>query len=201
MSLVRTRILLWAAVLIALAGLAYLVTRPDPLLDNSKSTQLPLTSIGGPFTLVGADGRPFSSTSLNGRPFVIFFGFTHCPDICPTTLARLAKLRRVLGKGDDAFRILFVTVDPERDGPTEVGTYAKAFDAPVIGLTGTPAQIDQVKRQYAVFSAKVPQSGGGYSVDHTASVFLMDRAGKFVATLTPEENETVALEKIKRIVG
>jgi protein SCO1/2 len=200
MSVVRIRMLLWVAVLIALGGLAFLLTRPEQGPVNSATTELPLSSIGGPFTLVGADGRPFSSATLGGTPFVIFFGFTHCPDVCPTTLARLARLRASLGRGDDAFRIVFVTVDPERDGPAEVGAYGKAFGTPIIGLTGTPAQIEQVKKQYAVFSAKAPGTGGDYAVDHTASVFVMDRAGKFVSTIAPEEADPVALEKIKRVV-
>lgn len=198
MTLARVRLVLWMLVGFAALGVAWLALRPEPA---SRTVEMPLTSIGGPFTLVGADGRPFSSARLAGKPYAIFFGFTHCPDVCPTALARLARLRRQLGQGDDAFQIVFVSVDPERDGPAEVGAYAKLFDTPVIGLTGTAAQIEQVKKQFAVFSAKAPQPGGDYSVDHTAAVFLMDRGGKFVATLTPEENDAVALAKIKRIVG
>ena len=129
-------------------------------------------AIGGPFTLVDSEGLPFSSVKLAGKPFAIFFGFTHCPDVCPTTLARLARLRRQLGRGEDSFAIVFVTVDPERDGPKEVGRYTALFDTPVIGLTGSPAQIDQVKKQFGVFSAKVEQPGADYSVDHTAATFL-----------------------------
>ena len=195
----KLRIVLWGLVLVAAVALAFLLTRPEPKLPAPKTTELPLSSIGGPFTLVGTDGQPFASTKLAGKPFAIFFGFTHCPDVCPTTLARLTKLRRQLGKGDDAFAIVFVSVDPERDGPAEVGAYAGLFDTPVMGLTGTPAQIEQVKKQYAVFSAKAPQPGGDYSVDHTASVFVMDRAGKFVATIAPEESDAVALAKLKRV--
>jgi len=195
----KLRFVLWGFVAIAAAALAFLLTRPAPELPAPSATELPLASIGGPFTLDGADGQPFSSASLAGKPFAIFFGFTHCPDVCPTTLARLTKLRRLLGQGDEAFRIVFVSVDPERDGPAEVGAYAKLFATPVIGLTGTPAQIEQVKKQYAVFSAKAPGAGSDYSVDHTASVFLMDRAGKFVATLAPEESDAVALAKLKRV--
>jgi len=193
------RIVLWACVLVAAAALAFLLTRPEPRLPPPTTTELPLSSIGGPFTLVGADGQPFASTKLAGKPFAIFFGFTHCPDVCPTTLARLARLRRQLGKSDDAFAIVFVSVDPERDGPAEVGAYAGLFDTPVIGLTGTPAQIARVKKQYAVFSAKAPQPGGDYSVDHTASVFVMDRDGKFVATIAPEESDAAALAKLRRV--
>ena len=126
-------------------------------------------TIGGPFTLTASTGKPFSSAELNGKPAAIFFGFTHCPDVCPTTLARLTKLRRELGKGDDALSIVFISVDPERDTPAEVDSYMKLYDTPVIGLTGTPAQIEQVKKQFGIYSRKVDQPGGGYSVDHTAT--------------------------------
>ncbi len=197
----KLRIALWGLVLVAAAALVFLLTRPESPLPAPSISELPLSSIGGPFTLVGGDGRPFASTKLAGKPFAIFFGFTHCPDVCPTTLARLTKLRRQLGSGDSAFNIVFVTVDPERDGAAEVGAYAGLFDTPVIGLTGSPAQIEQVKKQYAVFSAKAPQPVNDYSVDHTASVFVMDRAGKFVATIAPDENDTVALAKLKRVTG
>ena len=156
--------------------------------------------MGGPFTLTGSDGKPFSSSSLAGKPYVIFFGFTHCPDVCPTTLARMVKLRKQLQAGDRPFEILFVSVDPERDGPVEVGKYAELFDSPITGLTGSPAQIDQVKKQFGIFSQKVPGQDGNYSVDHTATVLLFDRQGKFVATIAPEEGDGPALEKLKRIV-
>ena len=201
MSIVRLRMLLWGAVLVALAGLAFLLTRPQRAPVNSSTTELPLSSIGGPFTLVGADGKPFASSQLEGKPFAVFFGFTHCPDVCPTTLARLAKLRRALGRGDEAFNIVFVTVDPERDGPAEVGAYAGLFGTPVIGLTGSREQIDRVKQQYAVAAMKAPLPGGDYGVDHTASIFLMNRNGQFVATIAPEESDAVALAKLKRIAA
>jgi len=193
--LARVRLILWLLVGIALVGMVWLATRPPPVAPTQSSSETPLASIGGPFTLTGSDGKPFASARL-GKPFAIFFGFTHCPDVCPTTLARLTRLRRLLGK--DSFAIVFVSVDPERDGPVEVGAYTKLFDSPVIGLTGTPAQIEQVKRQFAVYSAKAPMPGGGYTVDHTATVFLMDRGGQFVATLAPEEADPVALDKLKR---
>ena len=195
----KLRLILWGLVIAAAAAFAFLLTRTGPELPAPSATKLPLSSIGGPFTLVGANGRPFASSRLAGKPFAIFFGFTHCPDVCPTTLARLTKLRRTLGQGDDAFAIVFVSVDPERDGPDEVGAYMKLFGTPVIGLTGSAAQVERVKKTYAVFSAKAPGVGSDYGVDHTASVFLMDRAGKFVATLAPEESDAVALAKLKRI--
>jgi protein SCO1/2 len=197
MTISRLRSILWLLVgIAAVAGFLVALQRPSP-----SGGEAALATIGGPFTLTGANGQPFSSAGLNGKPAAIFFGFTNCPDVCPTTLARLVKLRRQLAKGDDAVSIVFITVDPERDGPAEVGSYAKLYGAPVIGLTGSPADIDRVKKQFGAFSQKVAQPGGGYSVDHTASVFLMDRNGKFVATLSPEEGDPVALAKFQRLVA
>jgi protein SCO1/2 len=158
-------------------------------------------AIGGPFTLTDSNGKPFSSAKLVGKPYAIFFGFTRCPDVCPTTLARLARLRRQLGHGDDSFAIVFVTVDPERDGPQEVGRYTALFDTPVIGLTGSATQIEQVKKQFGVFSQKVEQPGSEYSVDHTAATFLFGPDGKFVATIAPDEGDAAALAKLKRITS
>lgn len=198
MTLSRLRLVLWVVVGLVALGMVVLIWRQSGP-DRNAST--PLGTIGGPFTLTGTDGKPFASSKLNGKPAAIFFGFTHCPDVCPTTLARLARLRRELGQGDDALSIVFVSVDPERDTPAEVGNYMSLYDTPVIGLTGTPAQIEQVKKQFGVYSRKVEQPGGSYSVDHTASVILLDRNGQFVATLSPEEGDQVALQKLKRITA
>ena len=196
----KVRILIWILVALAIAGFAYIVLRPQ-VRASATPAMVTSSSFGGPFTLVGSNGQPFASSSLAGKPYAIFFGFTHCPDICPTTLARLVKLRKELGRGDEAFNILFVTVDPERDGPAQVATYGDAFGGPVIALTGSPAQLDKVKKQYGIFSQKAPDESGGYSVDHTASVLLFDRNGDFVATLSPEEQDRPALDKLERIAA
>ena len=195
----RVRIILWALVAVALAAFAFLSFQPART-PAPQSQPMVMSSIGGPFTLVGSDGKAFSSAKLAGKPYAIFFGFTHCPDVCPMTLARMAKLRQELG-GNKAFEIIFVTVDPERDGPSEVGKYAELFDTPVIGLTGSPAQIEQVKKQFGIFSKKVPDGSGDYSVDHTSTVLLFDRKGGFVATIAPEEQDSAALAKLKRITA
>lgn len=191
------RYILWGLVLLALAALAVAMLVPTRQRPPRGET-ITMAAFGGPFTLTGADGQPFSSARLAGKPYAIFFGFTHCPDVCPTTLARLVRLRRQV-EGERPFEILFVTVDPERDGPAEVGRYARLFDSPVIGLTGSPAQIDQVRKQFGIFSSKVPDGSGGYGVDHTATVLLFDRKGGFVATISPEEPDGAALAKLKRI--
>ena len=196
----RVRIILWALVAVALVAFAFLSFRPART-PAPQSQPMVMSSIGGPFTLVGSDGQPFSSAKLAGKPYAIFFGFTHCPDVCPTTLARMIKLRQELGAGDRPFEIVFVTVDPERDGPTEVGKYAELFNSPITGLTGSPAQIEQVKKRFGIFSKKVPDGSGDYSVDHTSTVLLFDRKGGFVATFAPEEQDSAALAKLKRITA
>ena len=198
-TLRKIRLVLWLLVAAAAAGFAYLALRQSQEAPSAQGSEIGLT-LGGPFTLTGADGRRFSSASLAGKPYAIFFGFTHCPDVCPTTLARMVKLRRQLGAGEEALGILFVTVDPERDGPAEVGRYASLFEAPVTGLTGSPAEIEQVKKQFGIFSRK-SGTGADYGVDHTASVLLFDRQGKFVATIAPEESDPAALAKLKRILA
>lgn len=191
------RITLW--VLVALAALAlgalYFAQR-----QQAPEASPMNVSFGGPFTLVDSQGQSFASSRLSGQPYAIFFGFTNCPDVCPTTLARLVKLRRQVGGNDQSFQIVFVTVDPERDGPEEVGRYADLFDAPIIGLTGTPAQIAQVKKQYGIFSEKAGE-GDSYNVDHTASVLLFDGKGQFQSTISPGESDAAALAKLRRLTS
>ena len=196
----KLQLALWAlAGIAAIAGLVLALNPPEPGSKAPASSELPIASIGGPFTLTGSDGQPFASSRLAGKPVAIFFGFTHCPDVCPMTLARLAKLRRQLGQGDDGFQIVFITVDPARDKPADVGRYTALFATPVIGLTGSPADIDRVKKQYGVYSEQTPLPGGDYGVSHTAAVFLIGRDGQFVATIAPDEADTVALDKLRRI--
>ena len=194
----KLRILPWALVPVALVAVAAVGFRQQ---RQQSPERVALTGFGGPFTLVGSDGQPFSSAKLNGKPYALFFGFTHCPDVCPTTLARLVRLRQQLGAGERPFEILFVSVDPERDKPADVGKYAELFDSPVIGLTGSPAQVKQVERQFGIFSQKVPQPGGDYSVNHTSTVLLFDRQGKCPGTIATEETDPPALAKLKRITA
>lgn len=196
----QARLVIWgivAAVLVVIGVL--MLTAPDRRMPPQQRGSL--GNYGGPFTLVGADGKPFGTEQLSGKPYALFFGFTHCPDTCPTTLARLVKLRRDLGKGDGSFQIVFVTVDPERDGPKEMAAYSNAFGAPIIGLTGSPGQIARIEKQFGIYAKKVPTGDGDYTMDHTATVLLFGRDGKFVATLSPDEQDAPALDKLKRITA
>jgi protein SCO1/2 len=196
----RLRILLWLLEAVALAGAVALFFLPRAQTSTGAAPTAARSSFGGPFTLTGADGKPFSSQALAGKPYAIYFGFTRCGDVCPTTLSRLVKLRRQAAN-DDALRILFVTIDPANDGPKEVGQYAELFGAPIIGLTGSQAQIDQVKRQYGIYAQPVPHAAMGKQMEHTATVLLFGRDGRFDSTITPDEPDSSALQKIKALVA
>ena len=193
--------MLWGLVALAILGGGAILLFHRGSVNRRHATSAPVqASFGGPFTLVGGDGQPFSSQRLAGKPYAIYFGFTRCGDVCPTTLARLARLRQeagALGK----LNILFVTIDPQNDGPKEVGQYADLFGTPIIGLTGSPAQIAQVKKQYGIFAEPVPHAAMGKQMEHTATVLLFGRDGKFVATIAPDEPDSSALDKLKRIAA
>ncbi|MEL0156171.1 MULTISPECIES: SCO family protein [unclassified Sphingopyxis] len=171
--------------------------------DGSKSAPAASAgaAIGGPFTLTAADGSTLTDRTLKGRPFAIFFGFTRCPDVCPTSLARMAQLREQLGPDGMKFDIVFVSVDPQHDRPADIGSYVALFKTPIIGATGTDAQLAQIQKEYGVYVRKVPIEGGDYTVDHTAAIYLMDKDGHFVTTIDYHENDKTALEKLKRIIA
>lgn len=192
----KLRLLLWLLIALALAGTAALLmfrSAPTGVSDDSQEVQ---SGFGGPFTLVGSDGKPFSSARLLGRPYAMYFGFTRCGDVCPTTLSRMVKLRQEVG-GDDKFNILFVTIDPTYDGPKEVGQYAGLFNSPIIGLTGSPAQIDKVKKQFGIYAQPVPDAPAGQQMMHSAIVLLFDRNGKFMGTIAPDDTDSAAIAKLK----
>jgi protein SCO1 len=149
------------------------------------------SSIGGPFSLIDQEGRPVSDQDLKGAPYLLFFGFTHCPDICPTTLFEISE---VLGKVPaDAGRVaaIFATVDPERDTPGKMKDYLASFDPRLRGITGDAAAVAAFQKAFRVYAKKVPLADGDYSMDHTALVYLMNKDGQFVAPFnlkrTPEE--------------
>lgn len=195
----RARWILWALVAVVSLGLGLMLyTAPD---KNAVKTTEIANAFGGAFTLVDPAGKEVTDQSLKGKPFAIFFGFTRCPDVCPTTLSAMARYRKELGPDGDKFNIVFVSVDPEQDTPQDIGKYLTLFDTPIIGLSARNAQeLDRAVRAYHVFYKKVPIDGGSYTIDHTASVFLMDQQGKFVTTIGHDEAPELAMAKLKRLV-
>jgi protein SCO1 len=149
------------------------------------------SAVGGPFVLVDQDGRKVTDQDMKGRPFLVFFGFTHCPQVCPTALFEISEMFRHLGPEADKAAALFITVDPERDTPALMKDYLSNFDPHLRGLTGDQAAVDAAVKAYRAYAKKVPSPDGGYTMDHTALVYLMDKEGRFVAPFNlkrpPEE--------------
>ncbi len=204
---IRTvRVILWILVAIFALGAIYLFVSDRGAQMANGSTEAAqgedaMGSIGGSFSLVTPSGDAFTEADLVGKPHVMFFGFTRCPDVCPTALQRMTKLRRDLSGTDDErpFEIIFVSVDPEHDTPQVVGDYVDLFGTPIIGLTGTAEQVDQIRKAYGVYAKKRPMDNGDYSVDHSATVYLIDAQGQFAGTIATDESDEVALQKLQRL--
>jgi len=196
-NLRQVRILLWLLVALAVLGTAGFLLWPQRTVPAQGTGT---ATLGGPFSLTGGDGKPFSSAALAGKPYAIYFGYTRCGDVCPITLARLTRLRGQAG-GDDAFAILFVTIDPANDGPKEVGQYAELFGSPIIGLTGSQAQIDRVKKQYGIFAQPSAHPMPGKEMEHSAMVLLFDRNGRFAGTISEHEPDVEALAKLETLAA
>jgi protein SCO1/2 len=155
---------------------------------------------GPAFELTDHNGKPFSSSVLAGRPYAIFFGFTHCPDVCPTTLLEMSNVLKLLGADADRLKVVFVTVDPERDTPELMRQYLAAFDARIIGLTGSEAQVAAVAKGWNAFHNRIPEGDGTYTIVHSAYVYLMDRANRLAGTMGFQESEDAQLAKLRALL-
>jgi len=157
-----------------------------------------VAAIGGPFQLINQDGKTATDQDFRGRPFLAFFGFTHCPDVCPTTLFEVSEIFRNLGADADRARAIFFTVDPERDTPAAIKEYLSSFDPHLSGLTGTPEDIAAVAKSYRAIYRKVPLEQGGYTMDHTAIVYLMDKQGRFVAPFSLKRTTEASTAELRK---
>src|SRR5215470_13206592 len=165
---------------------------------RSGTSALQAAAIGGPFNLVDQNGQPFSDKDLKGKSFLVFFGFTHCPDVCPTTLFEISEIMRKLGPEADRMAALFISVDPERDTPEAMKDYLASFDPHVRGLTGDATALAAVARGYRVYYKKVPLEGDDYTMDHTAIVYLMDKDGQFVSPFNMKRTVEVAVGDLRK---
>jgi protein SCO1 len=161
--------------------------------------EAPADNLGGPFELTDQNGKAFSSKQLAGRPYAIFFGFTNCPDVCPTTLLEMSNHLAKLGPDADRLAVVFVTVDPERDTPEQLRTYLSAFDPRIIGLTGSPEQVAAAAKAWKAFHNKIPEDGGSYTVVHSAYVYLMDVDNRCIGTMGFQDSEEGQLEKMRKL--
>ena len=182
-----------------LAGLALfssvilIVGGRDPV-----SVVMPSAAIGGPFNLVDQDGKAVSERDFADKPFLVFFGFTRCPDICPTALFEMSEILRKLGPDAARVSVLFITVDPERDTAKVLKDYLSSFEPQVRGLTGDVGAIAAVEKTYRVYARKVPLEGGEYTMDHSAVVYLMDKRGKFIAPFNLKRRPEDAAAELRR---
>lgn len=158
-------------------------------------------SFGAPFTLVNQKGEEITEAALRGHPSAVFFGFTHCPEICPTTLVEMDAWLKQLGEQGKDIQAFFVTVDPERDTAEVLNTYLGNLSDRIIGITGEPDKVAAMTKSFAIYSKKVDLEGGDYTMDHTASILLLDKSGDFFGTIAFGENPETAIAKLKRLAG
>jgi len=194
------RYVAWAAVAALAVVSGWLVYQQTAGNQNSGALIEPLASIGGPFELVSGTGETVTDQTFAGKPLVIFFGFTFCPDVCPTTLSELQGWMEQLGPDADKLNYAFVTVDPERDTPDVMRDYVWAFDKRIVPLTGSREQIDAMLKTYRIYAKKVPLDDGDYTMDHSAAVFLMNADNKFVGTIAFNEDPENAMRKLRRLI-
>ncbi len=154
--------------------------------------------VGGPFDLVDQNGREVTDRDMAGHPFLVFFGYTHCPDVCPTTLFEMSEIFNKLGADANRVGGLFITVDPERDTPSAIKDYLSSFNPHLRGLTGNPAAIAATLKGYRVYAKKVPTADGDYSMDHSAIVYLMDKEGRFVAPFNLKRTPEAAAADLRK---
>ncbi len=166
------------------------------LTSNFRSVTAP-AAIGGPFVLTDNDGQRVTENNLKGRPSLIFFGFTHCPDVCPTALFEISEVLRAMGPEASRVNAYFISVDPERDTVSAMKDYLSSFDPHLKGLTGDPDAVAKTLTAYRVYAKKVPQKDGDYTMDHTALVYLMDRNGQFVKPFDLKRTPEAAAAELK----
>ncbi len=159
------------------------------------------SAIGGPFRLVDQNGGTVTDGDLKGKWSLVYFGYTHCPDACPTALNDIAIALDELGPQRSAVRPVFITVDPERDTPEVLKSYVTSFDAPILALTGTPEEIAQAAKGYRVYYAKHPEAGGDYSMDHSSVIYVMDPEGRFTASFTHQSTPEEIAERLKKLLA
>lgn len=189
------RLTAWAAIGILTVALLYVLLNP---VDREQGTGV--ASIGGPFRLADHNGQIVSDASLRGKPFALFFGFTHCPDVCPTSMLEITNDLNALGDAAKDFRVYFVTVDPARDNADLLKEYTGSFDPRIIGLVPKDeAELAGMARLYRAIYRKV-ETPSGYTMDHTASIYLMDAKGEFFGTLDSKETPAVRQAKLKRLL-
>lgn len=198
-SLRTIRIALWIVVAFAAAGAASLFYFQRT--GDDRPIAMRGAILDAEFNLVTEDGLAVTQTDFRDKPTAWFFGFTNCPDVCPTQLANMTRNLEALGEDADLLNVVLVTVDPERDTPAVLRNYMSVFDPRIIGLTGQLAEIEAFARGYYVYFQKVPLDAGGYTMDHTAGVLVTSAQGELLSILDPHEDPETQLAKLRRAIA
>ncbi len=188
------------AVFLAFFGMKNYLNADRANISSSQKSIAGVAGVGGNFEAVFTNGTPITQEDLKGRPHVMFFGFTHCPDVCPTTLYEAGQWLEALGEDGNKLDVYFVSIDPERDTAPVLAEYLTAFDKRIKGITGSVEQINRMVKKWHVF---VEKDGGGedYNVNHTATTFLMNSKGEFVRTISYGEDNKVAITKLRKLIA
>lgn len=189
---------LWISVAAALVAAAV----AGFVIHDMRANTSTVPGIGMPADVRLTDhrGQPFTAADLKGKPTAIFFGFTYCPEICPTTLLDMGARLQALGEDADRLNVVFVTIDPERDTPKQLAAYLSSFDPRIRGVSGTPDQIDRMAKGFRVYYRKVETGEGEYTMDHSTAVYLMDAKGRFVGPIGYQEPADRAVASLKRLI-
>ena len=189
--------LMMAVALLGIGLVSYRRAEPTPGLSPAP------TQPARPFRLTTHTGKTFTDADLLGKPTLLYFGFTYCPDICPTELGYVAKVMRALGADGDRVRPVFVSVDPDRDTPQKLADYVPLFDKRLVGLVGTPTETDAICKAYGVFHQKstpVSKDPNYYLIDHSSTIFLLDAQGRIADTLDSDIPVVVAIARVQRVL-
>jgi protein SCO1/2 len=191
------KLMIFGAVLASVVAIGGLGLMAFMLHVGPGSSNLPPAA----FVLTDQDGLTVREADLLKKPTVVFFGYTFCPDACPTTLARLTALMKSLGPEANRLNVAFITIDPARDTPRQLKQYLSAFDPRIMGLTGSDAAVAKAAKEYGVYYKKAPLPGGGYSMDHSTAVYLVDRRRGFSQILAPDQPQGEQLEALRQLLG
>lgn len=189
----RIAIMIFCLTVSLFGGLVTLIVVNTPKMETMQ--------LGTAFRLTDDRGQPITEAALKGQPTLLFFGFTHCPEVCPTTLYEMASWFKSLGSEADGLKAFFFSVDPERDTPELMHNYTSAFTDRITGVTGDPSEMQDVIKSWNIYAKKVPTDNGDYTMDHTASVLLLTEKGDLKGTISYGSTQETAVAKIRDLLG
>ena len=198
MNLAKKKLILLSSIIISFVIILIMTFLFAEYLSRKNAPEK-LSKIISEVNLIDHNGQAFKSTTLKNKPSLLFFGFTNCPEICPTTLADLSQITKEVTSNDDSINIIFVTLDPKRDNKEHLRDYIQYFDGNIIGITGNKIEIKKFADNWGVFYETVKTKNSNYTLNHTATVFMIDALGNFRGTIAWGENEPSIIQKINNL--